>query len=99
MIRYQTALKEPLFILWGFIRIIGVWGWENFCIIDFLISAKKNHRDTVRACTSPVNTGSVAFHKKIGFSISKRNGDIDGIQVSLDYDGPGDAKVLFEIRI
>jgi L-amino acid N-acyltransferase YncA len=65
----------------------------------FFKICKEHHRDTIRACTSPVNKGSIAFHKKLGFTISKGNSEVDGIQVSLDYNGPNDDKVLFKISI
>ncbi|MCL5782644.1 MAG: GNAT family N-acetyltransferase [Candidatus Thermoplasmatota archaeon] len=41
--------------------------------------------DTVHCVTSPVNQGSVAFHARMGFSAS----------LALDYDGPGQDRVLF----
>jgi hypothetical protein len=53
----------------------------------------------VKACTSPVNKGSIEFHKKLGFEIAKGDAEIDGIQVTLDYNRPNDPKVLFEKRI
>jgi GNAT superfamily N-acetyltransferase len=89
----------------GYIHFAGVHpnyrgvGLGEFLYHCFFRICKENHRDTVRACTSPVNKVSIAFHKKVGFSISKGNGEIDGIQVSLDYNGPDDPKVLFEINI
>jgi hypothetical protein len=46
-----------------------------------------------------VNKGSIEFHRKIGFNILKGNADVDGVQVSLDYNHSGDSKVLFEIKI
>jgi hypothetical protein len=46
-----------------------------------------------------VNKGSIRFHKKIGFTILKGDVEVDGVQVSLDYNHPGDSKVLFEIKI
>ena len=36
---------------------------------------------------------------RTGFEISKGNAEIEGIQVTLDYNRPNDPKVLFEIRI
>ncbi len=65
----------------------------------FFKICKENSRDTVKACTSPANKGSIEFHKKIGFEISKGNSEIGGTQVTLDYNKPNDPKVLFEIRI
>lgn len=56
-------------------------------------------RDTVRACTSPVNRDSVAFHSRLGFLILPGDGEIDGIPVTRDYNRPGDPKVLFEKKL
>jgi GNAT superfamily N-acetyltransferase len=53
-------------------------------------------RRIVRSCTSPVNKDSIAFHRKMGFSLSKGNACIDGVRVTLDYNRPGDHKVCFE---
>jgi ribosomal protein S18 acetylase RimI-like enzyme len=47
-------------------------------------------RRTVRAVTSPVNTGSVAFHRAIGFEIER---------IDEDYDGRGEARVLLVKRL
>jgi ribosomal protein S18 acetylase RimI-like enzyme len=40
---------------------------------------------TVRCITSPVNEGSMSFHKRMGFSVS----------MAADYAGPGQDMVLF----
>ena len=40
---------------------------------------------TVRCITSPVNEGSISFHKRMGFSVS----------VGTDYAGPGQDRILF----
>ena len=55
----------------------------------------ENGRTTVRSCTSPVNKGSIAFHKRMGFAIEPGDGVVDGTPVTLDYNRPGDPKVLF----
>ena len=47
-------------------------------------------RRTVRAVTSPVNTGSVAFHQAIGFEIER---------IDEDYDGCGEPRVLLVRRL
>ena len=65
----------------------------------FFTTAKKNNRNIVRACTSPVNKGSILFHTKIGFEIFPGDTDIDGTQVTLDYNKPEDPKVLFKITL
>jgi ribosomal protein S18 acetylase RimI-like enzyme len=42
---------------------------------------------TVSAITGPVNTGSIAFHKAMGFTV---RGPVP------DYDGPGADRMVFE---
>ena len=89
----------------GYIHLVGVhpdyrgMGLGEFLYHRFFQICKANNRDTIRSCTSPVNKGSIEFHRKIGFSILRGDAEIDGIQVTLDYNGPGDPKVLFEIKI
>lgn len=95
----QSKAKE------GYIHFVGVHpnyrsiGIGEFMYHRFFEICKANNRDTIRACTSPVNKGSIEFHKKMGFKISHGNAEIDGIRVSLDYNGPNDTKVLFEKTI
>lgn len=40
---------------------------------------------TVKCITSPVNVGSIAYHKSMGFSVS----------VGKDYEGPSEDRILF----
>jgi len=47
-------------------------------------------RTVVRAVTSPVNERSIAFHRALGFDVSR---------VDEDYDGRGEARVLLEKRL
>ena len=47
----------------------------------------------VRAVTSPVNRGSVAFHQRMGFQLEPGDAQVDGIPVSSGYDGPGGDRV------
>lgn len=56
---------------------------------------RENGRTVVRSCTSPVNKGSIDFHVRMGFPIEPGDGVIDGTPVTLDYNRPGDHKVLF----
>jgi ribosomal protein S18 acetylase RimI-like enzyme len=89
----------------GYIHLVGVhpnyrgMGIGEFLYHRFFQICKANSRDTIRSCTSPVNKGSIEFHRKIGFNILQGNADVDGVQVSLDYNLFGDSKVLFEIKI
>ena len=71
-------------------RSIGALLYERFFEL-----CKKKPNNIVRACTSPVNKGSIEFHIKMGFQIEPGNGEMDGFFVTLDYNRPGDPKVLF----
>ncbi|MDM8538345.1 GNAT family N-acetyltransferase [Desulfobacterales bacterium HSG17] len=77
-------------------RYIGIGKMLYDCFFNL---CKENNRTIIRACTSPVNKGSIKFHKNLGFSIVNGNAEVDGIQVTLDYNKPDDHKVLFEIKI
>jgi GNAT superfamily N-acetyltransferase len=50
---------------------------------------------TVRCVTSPVNTNSVAFHLRMGFSPEPSGNVVDGVPVAVGYDGEGEDRVLF----
>ena len=49
----------------------------------------------VEAITSPVNQGSIAFHRSLGFEILPGDAEVDGVEVFSDYAGPGQPRVLF----
>jgi predicted GNAT superfamily acetyltransferase len=51
----------------------------------FFEAARAAGRSSVRCVTSPVNTGSIAFHTKLGFEIEA---GVEG------YDGPDGSRVL-----
>ena len=54
---------------------------------EFFALARGDGRRVVSAVTAPVNAGSVAFHRAMGFSVT---GPVAG------YDGPGHDKFFFE---
>jgi ribosomal protein S18 acetylase RimI-like enzyme len=54
---------------------------------EFFALARSDGRRLVSAVTAPVNSGSVAFHRAMGFTVT---GPVDG------YDGPGHDKIYFE---
>jgi ribosomal protein S18 acetylase RimI-like enzyme len=56
----------------------------------FFADAAAHGRTVVRCVTSPANKQSVAFHEALGFEIEK---------VAVDYDGPGEDRVLFVKRL
>jgi len=49
----------------------------------------------VACITSPVNTGSIAFHQRMGFSLVRTGAEQDGIPVCLNHAGEGQHRVLF----
>ncbi len=53
----------------------------------------------VRAVTSPMNAGSIAFHRSLGFSVEEGPVQRNGIWVHPDYDGPGEDRVKFRLEI
>jgi ribosomal protein S18 acetylase RimI-like enzyme len=57
----------------------------------FFAAVRERGCTVVRAVTSPVNTGSIAFHRAIGFAVEDSGG--------ADYDGPGEDRVRFVLRL
>lgn len=65
----------------------------------FFQRAAEAGRREVRAITSPGNTGSVAFHRAMGFTLEEGDREVDGLPIHSDYDGPGQDRVCFHRRI
>lgn len=65
----------------------------------FFEEAKKRGCRKVGCITSPVNEGSIAFHKAMGFSPKASDLEEDGVPVQEGYDGPGEDRVVFERTI
>ena len=89
----------------GYIHFCGVhpeyrgMGIGAFLYETFFTLCRQHNRLFVRACTSPVNRGSIKFHLKIGFDILPGDSDMEGIAITNDYNKPGDPKVLFRKNI
>ena len=49
---------------------------------------------SVKSVTSPVNSASIAFHERMGFGKVAAPGSSSD-EVWLDYDGPGEHRVVF----
>ncbi|MGW3471187.1 N-acetyltransferase family protein [Saccharopolyspora sp. NPDC000995] len=62
---------------------------------EFFDTASSAGRSRVRCITSPANTASVAFHRRMGFELVPGDTEIDGIPVHQDYDGRGHDRVCF----
>ncbi len=105
LIAFLIAFLSPANQKEGYIHFIGIHpDYRGLRIGEYLYNrffhiCREFNRNTVRSCTSPINKGSIEFHKKMGFEISKGNSNLDGVDVTLDYNKPDDTKVLFEIKI
>ena len=66
---------------------------------QFFAVARDAGCDRVECITSPVNTGSIAFHTRIGFRTVPGAAVRDGVDIHPDYDGPGDDRVLFRYEL
>ena len=60
----------------------------------FFDAVSARGRTVVRAVTAPVNTGSITFHRRMGFEVERGAGDGD-VPVAAGYDGPGQDRVRF----
>lgn len=65
----------------------------------FFEHCRSRDRNEVRSCTAPVNRGSIRFHSRMGFEMVPGDKVVDGVPIHLDYNGPGDEKVLFRKRL
>jgi predicted GNAT superfamily acetyltransferase len=85
----------------AYIHFVGVdpaergGGLGRLLYETFFRAAEARGCSLVRAVTSPVNRGSVAFHQRMGFQLEPGDAEADGIPVSSSYDGPGSDRVRF----
>jgi ribosomal protein S18 acetylase RimI-like enzyme len=56
---------------------------------EFFERARREGRSVVRCVTSPLNDGSIAFHRRLGFSA----------ELVAGYDGPGADRIAFARRL
>lgn len=91
-IGFLVGFHSPSNLLESYIHFVGVDPGSRRhavarCLYDeFFALARRAGRSEVRAVTSPANSGSVAFHQALGFSVS---GPVEG------YNGPGTSLVAF----
>jgi ribosomal protein S18 acetylase RimI-like enzyme len=92
MVGFLVGFSSPADDSTAYIHFVGVDPAERGtglgrALYDAFFDAMRGYgRTEVRAVTSPVNVGSIAFHRSLGFSVS------DPI---ADYDGAGADRVLF----
>jgi GNAT superfamily N-acetyltransferase len=86
----------------AYIHFVGVapeerrTGVARALYVRFFEVARAGGRSVVRCVTSPVNEGSIAFHRRMGFRLVPGDVDRDGVPIHRDYDGPGEDRVVFE---
>ena len=51
---------------------------------------------SVTCVTSPVNSGSIAFHRHLGFDVVPGNAEQNNTFVHTDYDGLGKSRIIFQ---
>jgi ribosomal protein S18 acetylase RimI-like enzyme len=105
MIGFLVGFLSQANIFEAYIHFTGIHpnyrhqGLGRLLYKNFFGLCQKYDRKIVRACTSPVNKDSIAFHLKMGFVIEGGDGIVDGVPVTLNYNRPGDPKVLFTKRL
>jgi GNAT superfamily N-acetyltransferase len=61
----------------------------------FIAAMQSRGCETLQCITSPVNSGSIEFHRKMGFVIEPGTGDVAGTPVRLNHSGEGQHRVKF----
>jgi ribosomal protein S18 acetylase RimI-like enzyme len=61
----------------------------------FFVTAASLGCRTARCVTAPVNRNSIAFHRRLGFSLLDSDHKVDGVPVAVGYDGEGEDRVIF----
>lgn len=85
----------------AYIHFVGVHpqyrkrGYGRVLYNQFFEVMRQNQRSVVRCVTSPINTGSIAFHTCLGFQIEPGEDDQDGVTYDPNHDGPGEHRVRF----
>jgi GNAT superfamily N-acetyltransferase len=99
--------------LFGFISQIGPVGYVHTVAVrpsarrrqlaqqlysHFIQFARQHGCDSIKAITTPANSGSIAFHKALGMLLIGEP-NADGVPVIADYAGRGAARVVFWMAI
>ncbi len=98
---FLIGFHSPTFPDQSYIHFVGVhpeWrkaGVGRMLYEAFFSLVQAAGRQTVRCVTSPHNRTSIQFHLRMGFAVEPGDSLMDGISYHLDYDGPGEDRVLF----
>jgi len=85
----------------AYIHFIGVHplyrkrGFGRELYERFFTAMRLGQRTLVHCVTSPINTGSIAFHIRMGFHIEPGEARLNEVAYDPDHDGPGGHRVRF----
>jgi ribosomal protein S18 acetylase RimI-like enzyme len=85
----------------AYIHFVGVHpdfrqrGIGSLLYQEFFQTAQALDRVQVKCVTSPLNKSSIAYHLRMGFEAEPSEMQEDGVPYHLDYDGPGEHRVVF----
>lgn len=65
----------------------------------FFVTVKPRGCRAVESITSPINQGSINFHRKMGFEILPGDAEENGVSVTANYAGPGQPRVRFRRKL
>lgn len=88
----------------GYINLIAVrdtqrnHGYGRLLYEHFMAVAEARGCTKLKAITSPTNSASIAFHRRLGMTLLGE-ANADGIPVVRDYHSPGHAMVVFSMKI
>lgn len=101
LLGFLVGFVSPTFADEAYIHFVGVHPEQRSRALGrllyerFFAAVQQAGVRTVRSVTSPVNKGSIAFHRRLGFQMLPGDQVIDGVPVAEGYDGPGEDRVLF----
>jgi GNAT superfamily N-acetyltransferase len=85
----------------AYIHFVGVHpdfrqqGVGSILYQQFFQTVQALDRIQVKCVTSPLNKSSIAYHLRMEFEAEPSEMEEDGVPYHLDYDGPGEHRVLF----
>jgi ribosomal protein S18 acetylase RimI-like enzyme len=91
----QSRLDEAYIHFVGVHPLFRKRGFGRKLYECFFTTMRQGQRTLVRCVTSPLNTGSIAFHARMGFQIEPGEAELHGVFYDPDHDGPGENRVCF----
>ena len=98
---FVTGFRSQTFPEQAYIHYVGIdpsargSGLGRLLYERFFAAARLLSCTEVHCVTSPVNSGSIAFHKVMGFECLPGDAEQDGVPFYTDYDGRGGSRVRF----